>query len=202
MSISTVLFDFDGVLSQGRFYKSQLLPAHADLYETIQVSLFGNKTLVHDWMRGRIGYRDIHRRLEEEGIGQTAIFLNTALEESVRHMALDERVLALAQTLKTSGKKIGLVTDNMDIFSQVTVGCHGLDRIFDLIANSADEGMLKNDQEGLLFDRVLKRMGESSYGSVVMIDDSAGTIDLFSRKGGVGFLYKDFETLQEWVRAI
>lgn len=113
-------------------------------------------------------------------------------------MKLDKEIKDLAESLKLSGKKIGIVTDNMDIFTQITIPNHQLETLFDIVINSADYGMLKKEDNGKLFDIALAALGENIENSL-MIDDSESTIELYKQKGGHGFVYRDVAELKSFL---
>jgi hypothetical protein len=46
----------------------------------------------------------------------------------------------------------------MDVFDEVTVPHHRLDEIFSTIVSSCNYGILKHENEGKLFDRVLEKL--------------------------------------------
>jgi len=197
LSYRTVLFDFDGVLCHGRFYEKALLPEHREVRDWLQANVFGDKELVRKWMRGQVGSVEVNRLIAQN----TNIEYGTLarlFEESVVGMELDKEVLAVAESLKRAGRKIGLVTDNMDVFTKITVPNHRLDSLFDVIINSADHGVLKNEDGGRLFDIALSALGED-VGDSLMVDDSAATIELFRQKGGQGFVYRDAAGLKEFL---
>ena len=193
----TLLFDFDGVLCKGRFYEKTLLPNHSEIYDWIQMNIFGNREMVRDWMRNRVNSAEINE-LIAKNTGIEWNFLNGLYEESIRRMKLEKEAIDLAESLKSSGKKIGIVTDNMDIFTKITIPSHQLDTLFDVIINSADHGILKKDDNGKLFDIALATLGEKIENSL-MIDDSESTIELYKKKGGYGFIYRDAAELKSFL---
>ncbi|MEA3249512.1 MAG: hypothetical protein U9Q03_04100 [Patescibacteria group bacterium] len=193
--IKCVLFDFDGVLCKGRFYEKKLLPEHADIYDWIQANIFGDSDLAAKWMRGQVGYRYINELMAHE-CGLDAEWLDEKLVSSVRLMELEQKVLDYAIRLKRTGLKVGLVTDNMDVFTLVTVPHKRLGDIFDVILNSADVGLLKKDEGGRIFDIALGRLGISDYSGCVIVDDSKRNVDAFMRKGGIGLQYSSPDDLQ------
>lgn len=194
MSYQTVLFDFDEVLCKGRFYKKTLLPNYCEVYDWIQTNIFGNKEVVQKWMRNQINSAEINRLIvENTDVGYEK--LNELYEESIRGMELEKEMIDLVKSLKRSGKKVGIVTDNMDIFTQITIPNHQLDTLFDVIINSADHGILKKDDNGRLFDVALTALGEKIENSL-MIDDSESTIELYKQKGGHGIVYRNITELE------
>lgn len=193
-SLKTVLFDFDGVLCHDRFYEKTLLPDYSEVYDWIQSNIFSDHKLVGKWMRGTVSSRDINRLIADN----TGIDYKTLVElyeESVRQMQLDQNLLDLARSLKKSGTKVGIVTGNMDVFSDITVANHKLNEMFDLIVNSADYKLNKDDENGKLFDIVMKEL-DADIKNSLLIDDSAPTIKLFKQRGGRGHIYKNFEELK------
>ena len=194
----TLLFDFDGVLCKGRFYEKTLLPNHSEIYDWIQMNIFGNREMVRDWMRNRVNSAEINE-LIAKNTGIEWNFLNGLYEESIRRMKLEKEAIDLAESLKSSGKKIGIVTDNMDIFTKITIPSHQLDTLFDVIINSADHGILKKDDNGKLFDIALATLGEKIENSL-MVDDSESTVELYRQKGGQGFVYKNPAELKSFLR--
>ena len=199
MLYQTVLFDFDGVLCRDRFYEKTLLPDYQNVYDWIQANVFDNDEIMPKWMRNELKSDDVNR-LIAKNTGIVREVLNDLYMKSVRMMDLDRRVADLAKSLKLSGRKIGIVTNNMDVFSEITVSNHRLDKLFDVIVNSADYGRLKKDNNGELFDITFATLNESIKNSL-MIDDSPSVIELYEKRGGKGFLYKDFEELESFLRA-
>jgi len=102
-----------------------------------------------------------------------------------------------ADDQKRGGKRIAIVTDNMDIFTTLTVPNHKLNEVFDVIVNSADYGLLKADQNGKYFDIALDRMWITDYKSVLLVDDSLNIRPLFQAKGGLVHTYDNFEDFSD-----
>ncbi len=183
----TILFDFDGVLCRDRFYTHTLIPEHQFIVDWIQKHIFGDAELCARWMRGEIDSRGINNTIAT-ACGVESDWLHTQFLESVRKMKLDERVVSLVKKLKMRGVKVGLVTNNMDVFSEITITNHKLSELFEVIINSSDYGILKKDNHGELFDVALEKLAVGINKSL-MIDDSTGVIELYRQKGGSGFLY-------------
>lgn len=188
----TILFDFDGVLCHDRFYGETVRTQHSEVHDWIQENIFGdNDKLVKDWMRGAMSAQDINRTVAKHtGIDYEE--LNKLFVDSIRNMQLDERIIDVARELKQSGRALGIVTDNMDVFSEITVSNHKLNELFDTIVNSADHGYLKKDENGKLFDIAMSAIGENDIRNTLLIDDSADTIELYKKRGGNTHHYKDF----------
>ncbi|MFA5157648.1 MAG: HAD hydrolase-like protein [Patescibacteria group bacterium] len=191
--IDTILFDFDGVLCHDRFYEKTLLQDYLKVYDWIQKNIFADHELVNKWMHGEVTSKDINQLIaKNNNIGIKT--LTELYKESVRLMKLDRRLLNLAESFRESGSKVAIVTGNMDVFSEITVPNYKLNEKFDLIVNSADYKLNKDDEDGMLFDIVLEKLA-SNIESSLLIDDSAKTIELFEQKGGQGHIYKNYKRL-------
>jgi len=197
--IKAVIFDFYGVLSHDKFYGEAFAQKHQELYKWIQNNIFADEEILYKWMRNEINSDNINKIIAQ-GTGHQENFLCEVLNESLRNIKLDDKMLGLAKKLKTEhGKKIGLVTDNMDGFSSLVARQHDLHGLFDTVVNSADHGYLKAEREGELFDKALDILNEEIE-SCVFIDDSLENVEMFKRKGGQGFLYvNNFEELNNFL---
>lgn len=198
--INTVLFDFDGVLCHDRFYEKTLVPNYQQVYDWIQSNIFTDHKLVDKWMHGEISSSDINQLISDNTDIDYQVLV-ALFEESVRQMQLDENLLDLARSFKKSGIKVSIVTGNMDVFTDITIENHKLDRKFDLIVNSADYKLNKDDENGKLFDIVMEKL-KSNIKTSLLIDDSAKTIKLFVQKGGIGHIYKNFGELNKFLGAL
>lgn len=197
MVYKTFIFDFDGVLCRDRFYTHTLFPQYKNIVDWIQGNVFGNVELVEKWMRGQTTSEEINK-IVAEAHGFEFTFLHKEFLKSVQLMQLNENIKKLVRKLKVSGRKVGLVTNNMDVFSDITIKNHKLDELFDVIINSSDYGMLKKDNNGELFDIALRKLKSEIRDSLV-IDDSSVVIEMYHQKGGQGFLYTEFEGLKNFL---
>jgi hypothetical protein len=93
--------------------------------------------------------------------------------------------------------RIGLATDNMDVFSAAISPRLNLSGIFPTIVNSANYGLLKQDANGKLFDITLAQAGETNIKHSLLIDDSEKNIELYIAKGGEAHHYVDLRKLNE-----
>ncbi|MCX6714231.1 MAG: HAD hydrolase-like protein [Candidatus Uhrbacteria bacterium] len=189
------LFDFHHVLSHDHFYESTLLPDHKEVSEWISQTIFGDHELVRDWMRGKTTWRILHDRIVGE-TGMDRLLLDQLFIESVKRMKIIDEMIDLARELKEKGFKIAIVSDNMDIFSEVTVPYQKFDQLFDEIFNSADHGLLKQDEHGKLFQYVADILGVPIE-NTIFIDDTKSTTDLFIELGGQAITHTDPESTRK-----
>ena len=114
-------------------------------------------------------------------------------------MRVDPRLLAVAAQLRQRGVSVGIVTDNMDVFSQIVVKRNALDRVFPAIVSSSDYGCLKAEENGRLFDVAMKMLGgPGDYSRAVLVDDSARSREAFQAKGGDAFPYTHYDDFARW----
>lgn len=193
-----ILFDFDGVLCKDHFY-TNLISQYPEVYDYIQDTIFwGSNDLCHRWMKNELTMQDINKYISENTDINYEILVDY-FEQSIKEMKIDLRLINLAKIFKKQGKKIAIVTNNMDVFSQITVPHNGFDILFDVVINSADYALLKQEQDGKLFDIALKQIWIPDFGSCLLIDDSAKVRTVFESRGGDTFAYSNFEDFEKWV---
>lgn len=190
-----ILFDFHHVLSHDHFYESTLVPEYKDVSAWISQTIFGDRELVRDWMRGKVTWRELHARIACE-TGMDRELLDELFVESVKRMHIVEEMIVLAQELKDKGFKIAIVSDNMDIFSEVTVTHQKFDQLFNHIFNSADHGLLKSDEHGKLFHYVAETL-RVPIEQTIFIDDTKSATDLFKELGGRAITHTDPKSTRE-----
>jgi HAD superfamily hydrolase (TIGR01509 family) len=193
--LKLLLVDFDGVMSNGRFYA-----APADDESALGAQAVGhiftadNATLLNDWMRGSISYRQLHKQVAAQ-VGLDANALDQLLEASVKRMPLNTRMLDYIATLRKRGVTVSLFTNNMDIFDTVSRAHHQLDNHFDHIYSSSEQGQLKLEDEALL-RKALREAGVSKA-QTAFVDDSSASYEAATSYGIQTFLYDDYDASQK-----
>jgi FMN phosphatase YigB (HAD superfamily) len=198
--LSAVFFDFDGVLCMDRFYTT-LLPDYPGVLDWVGAHIFSGEKYCDRWMRGEYTYRQINAIISRA----TTIpleRLNELFVESVKQMKVNEVVLDFARALNEKHIRTALVTGNMDIFNQITMPDKKLTRFFPVIINSYDYKMMKQDENGRLFDIALDKLGLNSYNDVFLIDDSPTYCDIFRAKGGRVYQYVDEPAFKKWANRV
>jgi FMN phosphatase YigB (HAD superfamily) len=194
-----VLFDFDGVLSRGYFYSG--LKKDAPLvYNFIEENVFGSLSGKMDqWMKGQLTWVQINQLIAQETeFDEQKLYEH--LVGSIRRMKIEQRLLELSSQLQEKGVKVGLVTDNMDIFNEVTIQHHKLAEFFPVIINSCDYGLLKHEKEGELFEIALEKLQHNSFEEALLIDDSQRIVQVFQNKGGSIYTYINYEQFEPWAQ--
>lgn len=189
--LELVLLDFDGVLSDSRFYNA-INDDDPEIYKKIQLLLFSKEAwpLSAKWMRGQLSYREIHD-LIGAGIGVTSNYLNKALEESVKKMKMNDLLLDFTVKMRKKGVKVAVFTDNMDVFDKIFVTQNRLDEIFDGIFSSSMYGKLKLDNNAQFLDQVIELM-LSKPENTLLLDDSMKIGDYMLKKGGKFYHYNNY----------
>jgi FMN phosphatase YigB (HAD superfamily) len=196
--ISTVFFDFDGVLCTDRFFAA-LKPDYPHVQGWISWHVFGGEKYCDKWMRGELTYRQVNRIIAE-ATGISPELLDKILIDGVGRMKVNAALIRFAEKLKQKDVKIALVTNNMDVFSEITVPVKQLDKTFLIIINSFEYGLMKQDENGRLFDIALDRLGLNSFKGVLLIDDTPTYCEIFKAKGGQAYQYSNEVDLFNWAK--
>jgi FMN phosphatase YigB (HAD superfamily) len=193
-----LLVDFDGVVSNGRFYESTLSES-ADHALFIQKHLFSpeNEQLIREWMRGKRSYEEIHEMIRQD-LDLPRDVLDRLLVQSVKEFTLNTALLQHIARLRKNDWSVYLYTDNMDIFDRVSVSHFGLDRHFDAIYSSSAYGYLKFENDRLL--TILKTEQGITQEPIYLVDDKIHQVAL---DAGLHFFhYKDWSmqnTFEQWI---
>ena len=196
MKFKTVFWDFDGVWSKDLFYKS--FPTnYPQVWEFIQTNVWGSKAkrLIDGWMKGELNMDDINTHISK-GTGMDLKLLTNRFLKDVAQMEIEMRHIPIIKSLKKKGVKVGMITNNMDVFDIVTRPRLKLDQLFDnMVFNSFTYKKMKADG---LFDIAMKSIGHTDYATTLLIDDSSRAREAFEAKGGQAYAYTTFEDFQTW----
>lgn len=197
-NITAVFFDFDGVLCTDRFYTT-LMPEYPHVVDWISNHIFSGEKYCDRWMRGEFDYRQINRIIAE-ATGISHALLDERLVASVSLMKVNLELVKFAEKLQEKGVKVALVTNNMDVFNEITIPVKQLDKTFPEIVNSCDFMLMKQDENGRLFDIALQKLGLASYEGVLLIDDTLIYCDIFKAKGGQVYRYSNQVDFLQWAK--
>lgn len=179
MTSKGILFiDFHGTLCHDLFWRS-LEPQHQTKIK--QYLFVDNDHLIKEWMLGRHSSEDINKLLARD-LDLSYDLLWRAFVRDCQTMNIESEVLRLIQSLRNSFRVI-MLTDNMDSLNRFTVPALDLDFYFDDIVNSYHTGLLKHDNRGEIFTRLLSSHGASLDNSY-LIDDSPKVCEIFNSLGG------------------
>jgi len=195
-----VFWDFDGVWSRGRFYTS-LAKIHPKAHAFVETGIWGpcGGSRVDQWMRAERTMDDINRLIAQETGIDFDLLTRTFLED-VAHMEIEMRHIPIVLELKRRGIKVGMVTNNMDVFDRITRPRLDLDGLFDgVVVNSFAHRRLK--AEGL-YEIAMQQIGHTCYDTTLLIDDSPRARAAFEARGGHTYAYHSFDAFQSWIASI
>lgn len=197
MRPSVIFLDFDGTISGSRFWGHW---ANDNKYgktnELIQERFFKTSSdILTQWMRGEYTAEDIAQRISSV-IDVPAEDLLAGLRESCERMELfSDRILPSVRSLRQTGTKVIVATDNMDTFTRWTAPALKFDEHFDAILDSHSLRALKRDKDGAgqskFFGKFLAE-NKISPASTVLIDD--GTHNAVVKDFGMGFIHVSSES--------
>jgi hypothetical protein len=192
-----VLFiDFHGTLCNDYFWRS----LDSEARKKIGHMLFTEPSLAtRDWMKGVYTSEEINKMVAER-LDLPFESLWSTFVEDCKHMTVSPEVLLQIKTLRNKFTTI-LLTDNMDCFSRFVVPSLRLDSYFEYIANSSDEKILKNENNGEAFLRHIARLNANIEGSI-LIDDSVSVCNLFRGLGGTSYTVTQKENLGFWLTTL
>ncbi len=190
--LKCILFDFDGVLSNGRFY-STIENIDLKLHTAINRKIFSKESvaIVERWMNGNLSFEKLHAQLAPD-LGVSVKFLNKALIDSVLLMQLNNDIMQFAEHMRGKGIITAIFTDNMDVFDRFLVPYNDLTSKFDYIFSSSKYKKLKNDNNGEFLKEAMSITNIPSS-EILFIDDSDDIGVHMRRFGGNFYLYNDYE---------
>jgi hypothetical protein len=196
--IKCVVFDFGFTLSPD-FYFKVAPPGVPKWHEIIQEHVFGDPAITIPWMKGDVSSRDVATILTRY-IPLDAKTIQATMEKGCEVLSFNAEVWLFALKQKLAGRKIALVTDNMDVFTKVVVPAHKLDRIFDAIVNSADE---REIDKGYLWPIAFERLGQGiGYADSLLVEDGETEPKMFRELGGYAHQYTNEKAFAKWARSI
>lgn len=181
-----IFFDWNKTLSNSLFWE-QLGDSNHERHEwnkNISTYLFrDNKHLISNWMRGEMNDREIVNHISFQ-FNYSPEALLDELATSCRNMKfVSDEVIALIDKLRKKGTRCVIATDNMDTFRKYTIPALELEKYFDDILVSFDNGIFKFDTQDTkipFFDGYLKEHN-LRYEDVVLIDDCVDASGVYNK---------------------
>ncbi len=176
---AAVLFvDFHGTLSNDIYWSTLQEP----LRSKIQTLLFQeNTSMVKSWMRGQLSSEEICQFVSDKLVLAYEQIWN-GLVDSCHRIKISNWALRRIEQLRQD-HVVCLITSNMDCFTRYVVPRKKLSNTFDFVFNSADFGLLKEDNRGELFRIVCKHL-RVDIQECTLVDDSDDLCRLFEELGG------------------
>jgi hypothetical protein len=182
-------------LSSG-YYFNVSPPGVSDWTDLVQRVIFRKDDITQPWMRGEIGLADVAAVLADE-TGIEPLEILGYLRQGCTNLGFNEAVYRFARWVQTSPLKSALVTVNMDVFSDIIVPSHGLDRLFDVIVNSADVGTC---DKSILWPMAFHTLGDGiAYHHALLIEDGEANPAKFQEHGRVAYQYRGDPAFHDWL---
>jgi FMN phosphatase YigB (HAD superfamily) len=203
----TVFIDWDGTLSNSRFWQHWQSHPHYQLhYQTIQQKIFQNHPgIISKWLYGLLTAEEFVEIVAKETTLKSDILLKALIQSSQTMQLIDHRIPAAIQRLRQTGTKVVIATDNMDTFNRWTMPALKLHSLVDEFLNSHMLHVLKRDLEpdgtSKFFSAYLKQHAATAQ-TCLLIDDSPA--NQIVAKSGLNFIQITsqktlFKTLSELV---
>lgn len=191
-----LLIDFDGTLCHDRFWRS----LDAATFDKIQGIIFNQSfEFIDEWMRGKKTAEEVNFFVADK-LGLKYEDLWSVFVEDCKAMRIDQSDLNFIQELR---KKyiVVLITNNMDTLTRFTIPALGLDRYFDDIVTSAEEGILKQEENGRMMTHTVEKLN-GEMGTTILIDNSQKVCDIFESLGGKVMFVDKEKNLNYWLREL
>jgi FMN phosphatase YigB (HAD superfamily) len=184
----TIFFDWDNTLSNSLFWEQLADPSHPrhSQHNNIINFLFTkNKSLVRDWMRGKLDKEYIASLISKEfGYSKNSIIDDLKISCKNMHF-IDNSILKLINKIRRKGINCVIATDNMDTFMEYTKPALKLDNYFDDFLVSFNEKCLKFDTKDNsipFFERYLNKK-KLAYEDVILFDDCNDNSGTYKKLG-------------------
>lgn len=193
MDIRCIVFDFANTLCSENYFA----PLGDEFQAVVKAAIFTgeNKTRwASPWCCNALSSADIAEYLG--GLtGITTERILAALDEGCTNLRLNPHIWRFAQAQRALGRRTVLATVNMDVFTRVVVPAHGLDRVFDIVVNSADHG---TEDKNALCEIAFAQLEGCNFENSLLIDDWPTVIEAFRARGGMTYQYTTDEAFAEW----
>lgn len=188
-------FDWGGVLNgrPGKYFGQTVADTVGVSSEAYKTAYFHHNQKVN---RGEITWRQLWELvLGELGHANDPKLVDTVLEISEKANAdnLNTDILALVDSLRANGYKVGLLSNNT-ADKAARMRAQGLDKHFDAFDISVETGLVKPDPRA--FEHLADELG-ASISELAFIDDSPKSL---SRANEAGFTPILFDTYDQLLR--
>ena len=170
MAITTVLFDYSGVLTTPLHLPTEGVPYDPDAVFVEMAAALGSLDANpwHELERGEISLQAYVEYAESRVPGAGVLFEVGSEFNVMKNLELLEDRLALVAELKASGLRVGLVTNNVAEWQPYWKP--GLPPgLFEVVIDSADVGCRK--PEPAIYERAMQELDITDPATVLFVDD-------------------------------
>ena len=147
--MKAIVFDFFGVIC------SEITPLVLPRYMSPEEAMAYRAEVISQADSGHIDLPDVLELFSK----RTGASPAQLLTEFWAHVKINPEMVALIETVKKS-RRTALLSNAMNPFLRQIMAKHDLERLFDVIVISAEEGMIKPHRE--IYDLVVSRLGMAS----------------------------------------
>jgi len=188
--ISSVIFDFDGVIAEPGFRLALAELTPGSNVELAEIANQGMRALLKSgYVTGQGSEADFWEMLTAttDLAGNSATFRAAVMRcSTIRPPMVD-----LVGGLRKGGVPVALLSDHTDWLDEIAAATGLVDQ-FDYFFNSYHLRCSKRDP--LVFDQVLALMG-SDAGQTLFVDDNPANVERATSRGLHGIVYRDFPQL-------
>ena len=184
-----IFLDWYNTLSTSKFwgYWEDEKHPHFDIFEQIQLSLFGNvKPMITPWMRGEHISEEIVKEIAKDTNLSYDLLFNELILSCKSMTLVSDELPQITNKIRQGGIKVVVATDNMDSFTRWTVDAMNLTEMFDGLLSSYHIRSLKKDfndfGDSLFFKKFLLENGIDAKESI-LFDDSEDKEDRIQKFG-------------------
>jgi FMN phosphatase YigB (HAD superfamily) len=190
-----ILFDFANTLSNSNYFNTEPNGC-PNWYDLFQNYVFSDKQIVTLWCQGKITAHQIAEIIKGHVNWGIDPILNE-MRKGCCNLQFNKAVYNFSRSIKGTGIKTALVTNNIDLFTEVVVPFYSLETIFDVIINSAD---YKSDNKSDLWSIAFQKTGkENSYHESLLIEDGEKWPSIFEEHGGKACRYSNDDNFINWM---
>lgn len=180
--MQAVVFDFFGVIC------SEIAPFVLPKYMSQEAAVLYKSTMVHKADLGQIGLDEVLEHLS----GVTGISAAQLKTEFWSYVKIDPQMLALIESLRKD-YRTALLSNAIKPFLREVMAKHDLERLFDVILVSAEEGIAKPDPA--FFQRMIDKLGVPAK-ECLFIDDNIVNVETAKLVGMKAVLFEGIEKLK------
>ena len=193
IEIEAVIFDYGGVFTPSPFSAAHTYAeAQGVAPERVLAIVFGDyqRDTDHPWHQLERGELDLTTALEKIGVEAKREGIEFDAADLFGGMSDDgiDRTVVVdhVRGLREMGLRTAILTNNVAEFSSVWRERLPVDELFDLVVDSSEEKIRKPNPE--IYLRTLTRLGVSTPGAAIFLDDFAPNVDAARELGLHGIL--------------
>jgi epoxide hydrolase-like predicted phosphatase len=190
-SITTVLFDFAGVLTSSPW--AALTAAGGGDLELL-IGSYGDDG-DHPWHRlerGELAITDWVVEVTAMGQAQGVEVDFSPLQALLAEMTVHQQIVDRIRELRAEGYRVGLITNNVREGAAAWRSLVPVDELFEVVVDSSEVGMRKPNPA--IFHHALELLGGVDPTEAVFLDDTATNVEGARRAGLAAILVDDPDT--------